>query len=586
MKRHNPSLLRQLTRYILLFFFITVLFGAVLLIQFRRSYQGDIQSMCQSRLETASAVLSRRFSEAQTQTSFLAGHTSVRQLLDTSYLKNAAWVELLRDDVLPVLEQANLSVQGSQKVRILHTSPQLPDLSDSFVRQTISKSQMTAFLDELPYMGNTSTRIEIAQSSAGDPIFNLYTPIYSRFQFDLVGMVQAELDGNTLFQEAFGPEKDWVFIQNQADGLLWAGSDELPAAEVNHLLSQPDKCTVDMLRGMLVVRSHNALLNLDLYQIASLRITGGPYTLMIFVLLGCLMIFLCLGVMAARVYRPFLRQMRALFGVMDKVRAGDTSARVTPEGHNELSQLCVTFNDTLDNLQNLMARLIQANRTEREAVYAALSNQIRPHFLNNALDRVRMRAHTEGNEEIAITLERIMRYLSYNLGIRTRDVSLTEELMNISDYIEIYTLSRDTPVRLQIHVADTARALLPKCFLPKFTLLPIIENCLHHAFAHVDRARRIMISIGEQGDILTLQVEDNGEGMDPEQLEALINSLDQEPEPDSNIPGGNGIGLKIIKQRLEMYYAQSIPFSVSSYPGIGTLVSFSIPIIIREGAQT
>lgn len=112
MKRRAPSLLSQLTRYILLFFTITVLFGGILLVQFSRSYRNDLKSMCQSHLESASAVLSRHFSEMQAQTSFLSGHTSVRQLLDSSYLKNAAWVELLRDDVLPVLDQANLGGQG------------------------------------------------------------------------------------------------------------------------------------------------------------------------------------------------------------------------------------------------------------------------------------------------------------------------------------------------------------------------------------------------------------------------------------------------------------------------------------------
>ena len=147
MKRRAPSLLSQLTRYILLFFTITVLFGGILLVQFSHSYRNDLKSMCQSHLESASAVLSRSFSEMQAQTSFLSGHTSVRQLLDSSYLKNAAWVELLRDDVLPVLDQANSGGQGNSTVRILHTSPQLPNLSDSFVRQNTSKAELAAFLD-------------------------------------------------------------------------------------------------------------------------------------------------------------------------------------------------------------------------------------------------------------------------------------------------------------------------------------------------------------------------------------------------------------------------------------------------------
>lgn len=584
MKRRAPSLLSQLTRYILLFFTITVLFGGILLVQFSHSYRNDLKSMCQSHLESASAVLSRRFSEMQAQTSFLSGHTSVRQLLDSSYLKNAAWVELLRDDVLPVLDQANLGGQGNFTVRILHTSPQLPNLSDSFVRQNTSKAELAAFLDSLPTMGDTLTRITLSQSSSGDSNLCLYTPIYSRFKFELVGMVQAELGMESLFQEAFGPDDSPAFVADPSGDILWTGSNTMDLDLLREILPQSSDSAVDGRHGLLIVRKHNDLLSLDLYQMANLRMTGWPYGAMGFLLFGCLTAFFYLCTMAARVYRPFLRQMRALFSAMDKVRAGDPSARVAPEGNNELSLLCATFNDTLDNLQNLMTRLMEANRTEREAVYSALSNQIRPHFLNNALDRVRMRAHAEGSEEIALILERIMRYLSYNLGIRSRDVSLTEELMNISDYIEIYTLSRDTPVRLQIHATDGARGLLPICFLPKFTLLPIVENCLHHAFAHVERTRRIMISVGEDQGMLTLQVEDNGSGMEKEQLDALLLSLEQEngPAPQADTPGGNGIGLKIIKQRLEMYFARPVPFSVSSFPDIGTMVSFSIPMKPRE----
>ena len=47
-------------------------------------------------------------------------------------------------------------------------------------------------------------------------------------------------------------------------------------------------------------------------------------------------------------------------------------------------------------------------------------------------------------------LERIMRYISYNLGKQTATVTLDEELKNVSDYIQIYEMSYDSPIQVDM----------------------------------------------------------------------------------------------------------------------------------------
>jgi two-component system sensor histidine kinase YesM len=57
---------------------------------------------------------------------------------------------------------------------------------------------------------------------------------------------------------------------------------------------------------------------------------------------------------------------------------------------------------------------------------------------------------------------------------------------------------------------------------PQMVLQPIVENAVIHGISKSSRKGIIRIYAKRQGDLLHLAVVDNGQGMDQEQLDALL----------------------------------------------------------------
>ena len=63
--------------------------------------------------------------------------------------------------------------------------------------------------------------------------------------------------------------------------------------------------------------------------------------------------------------------------------------------------------------------------------------------------------------------------------------------------------------------------------LPSFTLQPIVENAFSHGLKSCEEGGRILLRVWMQGTRLVLTVADNGNGMTPEELDALQEKIAQ-----------------------------------------------------------
>jgi two-component system sensor histidine kinase YesM len=104
----------------------------------------------------------------------------------------------------------------------------------------------------------------------------------------------------------------------------------------------------------------------------------------------------------------------------------------------------------------------------------------------------------------------------------------------------------------------------------KIILQPIIENSvLHGILQKTHREGLILISGSVNEGIITLQIRDNGIGMQPEQLENLLT--------DSNSTNTTGYGVRNINERIKLYYGVQYGLEYNSVYGEGTTVIIRIP---------
>ena len=109
--------------------------------------------------------------------------------------------------------------------------------------------------------------------------------------------------------------------------------------------------------------------------------------------------------------------------------------------------------------------------------------------------------------------------------------------------------------------------------IPKMVLQPLIENAITHGLE--DRARGGLLKIGGSFDsdgMTLLWVEDNGTGMNEEQLSRLRSVIAKEETFRSE-----SIGFENVVYRVKLLYGKRCRITVESAPSRGTRIELRIP---------
>jgi sensor histidine kinase YesM len=101
--------------------------------------------------------------------------------------------------------------------------------------------------------------------------------------------------------------------------------------------------------------------------------------------------------------------------------------------------------------------------------------------------------------------------------------------------------------------------VLPGC------LLTLVENALKHGFKGRPAPYQLLVSARTEGDLLLLQVSDNGRGITPERL------LELGKRPVKSDNKGSGVALHQLLQSLRLIFGESVELSFDSVVGQGTV---------------
>ncbi|NOU77585.1 HAMP domain-containing protein [Paenibacillus sp. LMG 31459] len=275
--------------------------------------------------------------------------------------------------------------------------------------------------------------------------------------------------------------------------------------------------------------------------------------------------------------------LKKLIREMRQVEVGNFRGMVNVSSYQEINILVASFNRMVRRIEELIERVKLSSVSEKNAELHALQSQVNPHFLYNTLDMIYWMLDEEGNEqlgELVLSLSSMFRYSSqWEDGA---EVSLREELEQIGHYLKIISIRLEG--RLQIITEIDERWLDIR--VPKMTVQPVIENAVKHGLESLGRQGILKVYTREEGSVLRLIVEDNGNGMNEEQLKRLQDSLNGDaPSPSPKESGKSGIGLQNLHRRLQFMFGECYGLQIQSFPGAGTQVAIVLPISV-EGEQT
>lgn len=289
----------------------------------------------------------------------------------------------------------------------------------------------------------------------------------------------------------------------------------------------------------------------------------------------CLVSMLIISTVTFAVSGSFTRPIRILQKAMKKAGNGDLTVRIEHHRTDEFGELNDGFNRLIDELRVLVQNISESRERENAAKYHMLQSQINPHFLYNTLDTIRMMAVLEDKDDIASALLHLSALFRYHVRESGKLVTVKEELEQTENYLYLQKLRHQEQLKILYRIDPAALAFK----MPKILLQPLLENAFAHGFQDLERTKILTITVRKEAALICFSVHDNGRGMDARTLDALRLQLKQKME-DSR----RGIGLSNVNERLRLYFSESCCLQVESQPGVGTVVSFSIPLLDEASA--
>ncbi len=291
--------------------------------------------------------------------------------------------------------------------------------------------------------------------------------------------------------------------------------------------------------------------------------------------------------------RYFTHRVYTLREAMHRASTGDYDIIESISGDDELSD---TFNDlklTTEQIRENEAKYYEAKIHEQELVnmqqnmeFKMLSGQINPHFLYNTLEAIRMQAIRGGDRDVATSvkyLAKIMHYVLESTGTSTS--KLSDELKHVESYLQIQRLRFGEKVAWNFYISDDVKPdeyeILP------LLIQPIVENAISHGLKDMDKNGHISIVAEyesknkENEGCLIITINDDGKGMNEEEVIALNKSLD-EKRTDTDGKGAASIGLYNIHQRIKLHYGKQYGLTIRSREGKGTSVELRLPESTKE----
>jgi|GEM_PF-284737 len=298
------------------------------------------------------------------------------------------------------------------------------------------------------------------------------------------------------------------------------------------------------------------------------EITKWIYQFMLFglVSLGVTMIITIL------IWRTVYKPIRAFKREIEFLENNVSDPKIRKTRVKEFDELLLEFYEARIKTIELLNQIQAKEKVQKELELEKLLIQINPHFIHNTLNSIQWMARLNNQKKIVYMISLFTRVLNYNLGKKHIIVTVTEEVNALKNYIELMKIRYES----KFDVIVDADELLMNLRIPRFILQPLVENAIFYGMKDEGVVVKVRIIIVD--DVLfRISVEDNGEGMSPQQIERLLKG---HSDWDKNT--GLGIGLSYVSRMIKFYYGEEYGICIESEEGSGTVAFMQLPLKLKE----
>lgn len=263
-------------------------------------------------------------------------------------------------------------------------------------------------------------------------------------------------------------------------------------------------------------------------------------------------------------------KLKRLVSYIKRIEDGDLDARLNIEKEDdELDMIAIKIDHMSESLKYNINKNYISEVKQKQAELSALQAQIKPHFLYNMLEVIRMCSLSKGNVDVAdmiYSLAGMFRYSTYNNGSM---VSINQEIKYCKMYLDLCCKRYRGIFKYKINISEDIKEYI----VPKFILQPIVENSINHGIKKDLDNNLIEINIKEKDKNLEISIDDNGLGISKENLEKINENLKK------NLQKTESIGLMNINNRIKLKFGEDYGIYISSELNNGTTVKIKLPIL-------
>lgn len=289
-----------------------------------------------------------------------------------------------------------------------------------------------------------------------------------------------------------------------------------------------------------------------------------------------LITLLCVTAAIAFTYMTIInysRRTQEIVRAMKKLQDGDLSVRITVGKEDELFEISTRFNQMCEDLSRHIDRVYKSEIKQKQAELVAFQAQIKPHFLYNTLEAIRMRAISKEAHDVGEMI--------YLLGTLFKHSVKSDTIVSLSDEIEYSRLYLDL-FRIRYknkfsYTIDIDSELLHYSVM-KLSIQPLIENYIVHGIRlhREDNHLAIDARLDQECKTLIITIRDNGKGIDPGKLAEIRERIsDPLKHPSSSI------GITNVNERLKIIFGNDYGLLIDSTVNEGTTVEMISPAIKR-----
>ncbi|OPH56569.1 hypothetical protein BC351_26855 [Paenibacillus ferrarius] len=332
-----------------------------------------------------------------------------------------------------------------------------------------------------------------------------------------------QLVGNYGYSGAFITNEDFSYYisSKHDDSIVRKIQDNVSVEQSNknddsHILKFGDQ-------SYRITYNHISTLGLSLYSYMNQNeLTGSLKTFNIWLLVMSLVSVVIIIVFSFSVKLMIHNPLKELIAAFRTLETDNLDILIRPKNDIEFGYLYRSFDKMIDKLRQSIRQNYEQKMALQHSELKQLQSQIKPHFLYNGFFNIYMMCKAKDYETVATLAQKLGSYYQFVTRSGADEVPFDMEYRHAMDYVEIQRIRFSNRIHVVAgEIPDACKHLM----VPRLILQPIIENTFEHAFENERKGGNIHITVTYEKKSLYICVEDDGNKLTDERLQALQKKL-------------------------------------------------------------